>query len=468
MSKGTIFLIDDEAGLRLGIRRFLEAHGYRVQEAASCRDAEAGFRAVTPDAAIVDMQLPDGSGVNLVARLKRISADVPLIMLTGYGSIETAVSAMQEGAEQFLTKPVELPAILRLLERLLARPQDERGRVGVGDRGGLGPDAIDPFLGVGPGMRRLAAEAGRLRGFDAPVLILGETGTGKSVLARWLHANGPRAAKAFVDVNCATLSRELLDSELFGHERGAFTGATASKMGLLELADRGTVFLDEIGDMDPAVQPKLLKALEEKRIRRLGDVRERHVDFRLIAATHQDLHDLVREGRFRRDLYYRINAIVLEVPPLRERPGDIPALARCLLEGGRRDRSQAPPHLSEGALEALRAHSWPGNIRELRNVLERALVACSGNVIAPDDLRFAASTPAPARASDVTEGPATLEDIERRAIERALWEERGNVDATARRLGISRSGLYLKLRKFNVHPRMLALPPADPRNGHST
>jgi DNA-binding NtrC family response regulator len=464
VSKGTVFLVDDEPGLRSGIRSFLETHGYRVQEAASCRDAEAGFRAALPDAAILDLRLPDGDGVNLVARLKSISADVPLIVLTGHGSIETAVSAIQEGAEQFLTKPVDLPAILRLLERLLQHPPEDRGR--LLERGRLVVEGLDPFPGQSAAIRRLADEARRLRRTDAPVLLLGETGTGKSVLARWLHANGPRVDKAFVDVNCATLSRELLDSELFGHERGAFTGATASKMGLLELADRGTVFLDEIGDMDAAVQPKLLKALEEKRIRRLGDVRERRVDFRLIAATHQELDTLVEDGRFRRDLYYRINAVVLEVPPLRDRREDIPSLVGFLLDRARTERKQPAPELTPRALEALVEHSWPGNVRELRNVVERALVSCEGRRIEAEDLRLGRAGGSRPAAAPAAAAPVTLEEIERQAIEHALREERGNIDATARRLGISRSGLYLKLRKFGVHPRLSASV-GDPGNGQS-
>jgi DNA-binding NtrC family response regulator len=442
--KSSILLVDDEAGIRLGLRRFLEANGYRVQEATSCHEAELTFRTLAPDAAILDLQLPDGTGIDLVPRLKGIAPEVPLILLSAFGSIETAVAAIKLGAEQFLTKPVELPALLVLLGRLLEGRRDQRGR--LAGRSRQARDGIDPFFGTSPTVRRLAEETRRVCAAEAPVLIHGETGTGKGVLAKWIHSQSPRAEEPLVDLNCAALSRELLDSELFGHEKGAFTGATSSKMGLLEVAHGGTVFLDEIGDIDPAVQPKLLKALEEKRIRRLGEVRDRHVDFRLLAATHQNLERLVRDGKFRSDLYYRINTIILVVPPLRERREDIAPLAERLLEGGSRELGRSGVTLSAEALRALESHSWPGNVRELRNVLERALLVCDRPVIEVRDLRFSLGAPEPPIAGP----PRTLDELERGAIEEALRAEGGNVEAAARRLGISRSGIYLKIRKYKL------------------
>ena len=384
--------------------------------------------------------------MDLVPRLKAAAGDVPIIMLTGHGSIESAVRAIQEGAEQFLTKPVELPAILVLLERLMGSRRDRRNR--LAGRSEKAREAIDPFLGKSASVRLLAREAGKVAVSEVPVLIQGETGTGKGVLARWLHGNGPRAEEGMVELNCAAFSKDLLDSELFGHERGSFTGATASKMGLLEVAHRGTVFLDEIGDMDPAVQPKFLKALEDRRIRRVGDVRDRHVDFRLIAATHRDLEQRVREGLFRQDLFYRINTIVLVVPPLRERIEDLPVLAQHFLTRGLRERGRGPVALSPEALRALSAHSWPGNVRELRNVLERALVVSDRDVIAVEDLRFSLGSPldAPTEA----EPPLTLEETERQAVAAALRAEDGNVEATARRLAISKSGLYLRMKRYGL------------------
>jgi DNA-binding NtrC family response regulator len=445
MSKGSVLIVDDEAGVRFGIRRFLETSGYRVAEAASCREAELQFRTLPPDAALLDLQLPDGNGVDLVSRLKELAPEVPLVILTAYGSIETAVRAIKDGAEQFLTKPVEMKALLALLGRSLENRRDQRRRLVRSARETR--DDRDPFLGESAALRELEREVRRVAASDVPVLILGETGVGKGVLARFLHESGPRAEEALVDLNCAALSRDLLDSELFGHDKGAFTGAQGPKAGLLEAAHRGTVFLDEIGDMDPLVQPKLLKALEEKKIRRLGEVRDRHVDFRLVAATHRNLEHLVEAGRFRQDLYYRINAVTITVPPLRERPEDIPLLAAHLMERSAQGQGRRDLELSREAEDALRQHTWPGNVRELKNVLERALIVSDGPLIEVRDLRFSlGGSPHPGYRE---RGP-TLDEIEHRAIRSALTAESGNVDATARRLGVSRSGLYLKLKKYSL------------------
>ncbi|MEE8218183.1 MAG: sigma-54 dependent transcriptional regulator, partial [Vicinamibacteria bacterium] len=275
--------------------------------------------------------LPDGTALDLLPRIKELDASLPVIVLTGHASIDLAVRAVKEGADQFLAKPVELPALLVLLRRLLESQRARRRQIAGRTR--QAREEIDPFIGSSAPLRKLAEEARRVAASSSPILIEGETGSGKGVLARWLHRNGPRADEPFVDMNCAGLSRDFLETELFGHEKGAFTGAVSAKVGLLEVAHRGVVFLDEIGDLDPQVQPKLLKVLEEKRFRRLGEVRDRQVDIQLIAATHQNLAAMARERKFRSDLYYRISTIPLRVPPLRERPEDIPALARRLVEG---------------------------------------------------------------------------------------------------------------------------------------
>jgi transcriptional regulator with PAS, ATPase and Fis domain len=278
------------------------------------------------------------------------------------------------------------------------------------------------------------------------VLILGETGSGKGVLARWLHAASPRAAEPFVDLNCAGLARDFLETELFGHERGAFTGAVALKRGLLEVAHGGTVFLDEIGELHAEVQPKMLKVLEEKRFRRLGSVRDQTVDVRLLAATHRDLAAMADLGSFRNDLYFRINTLPLRVPPLRERSEDIPILARHLVERLGRDLGQECC-LTTATMQELTRYPWPGNIRELRNVLERAILLADGKYLAPGDLRFEARRRSAAPAG----GPAmTLADVERRQIEHVLSEESGRVESAAKRLGISRSTLYNKIQKFGL------------------
>src|SRR4029077_1034050 len=308
--KGVI--VDDEADVRLPPRRFLLGKGYAVLEADSVASVRAVLGQESVDAAVVDFSLPDGDGLDVLRSVKGQDASIPVVLLTGHGSIDLAVKAIKEGAEQFFTKPVELPALLVVIERAL---ENRRMRqVSLAGKSVQARQTVDPFFGESAVIRKLAADAARIVASTVPVLICGETGTGKGVLARWLHQNGPRAEEAFVDLNCAGLSRDLLETELFGHEKGAFTSATASKQGLFEVAHRGTIFLDEIGDVDLQIQPKLLKVLEEKRFRRVGDVRDRQVDVRLIAATHQDMGQLVREKKFRDDLYFRISTIPLSFP----------------------------------------------------------------------------------------------------------------------------------------------------------
>jgi DNA-binding NtrC family response regulator len=307
---------------------------------------------------------------------------------------------------------------------------------------------IDPFLGCSAVIQRLRDFSHRVANSDSPVVILGETGSGKGVLANWLHANGNRRHEQFLDLNCAGLDREFLETELFGHEKGAFTSAIAAKPGLLEIANHGTVFLDEIGDVDLQVQPKLLKVLETGRFRRLGDVRDRFADVRLISATHRDLARDVREGRFRSDLFYRINIVLLEVPALRLRTEDIPCLAERLL------LSLAPQSeeiaLDESAMRVLQKYPWPGNIRELRNVLQRALLVADKNVITERELQFF-----PARLEETpTRLPAaadlTLEEMEKSHIAAVLAQEFGSIQKAAKRLGIPRSSLYNKLNRFGI------------------
>ena len=445
MPRSRVLIVDDEAGVRFGLRDFLEAKGYQVDEAANCLAAEAMFMSRRPDVAILDYSLPDGNALDLMPRLKALDETVPLVILTGHGTIDLAVRAVKEGAEHFLTKPLELPTLLVMLERLLEGQRIRQRQIAGGRRDAR--KSTDPFALPSAAMRALAEEAERVGRSDSPVLILGETGVGKGVLARWLHERGPRSREAFVDLNCASLSRDLMETELFGHEKGAFTGAVAAKEGLLEVAHRGTVFLDEIGDVDPAVQPKLLKVLEEGRFRRLGDVRDREVDVRLIAATHQDLAAAVRDKRFRSDLYFRISALPLLIPPLRERPEDIPVLARTLLQQIGFDIDRAQLSLSDDALQALQAYPWPGNTRELRNVLERAAILGRGQALGASDLRFAAPMEV-APGSDDT--GLTLEEVERRHIERVLAEEGGHVERAARRLGVPRSSLYERVKRLGI------------------
>ena len=441
MLKGRVLIVEDEASTRLGVHDYLESYGYEVEEADSCAAALARLKVEVPDLVLLDYALPDGNALDVLRELKTHGIDVRVVVLTGHGSIELAVTAIKEGAEQFLTKPIELASLAVVVDRVIENQQNSRRvtatrsrRTDVGD---------DIFGGRSPAFQALAQDAHAAAASDVPILIEGETGTGKGMLARWIHRASRRASESLVDLNCAGLPRELLESELFGHEKGAFTGAIAAKPGLLEAAHRGTIFLDEIGDTDMAIQPKLLKVVEEKRFRRLGEVGERRVDVRFIAATNRNLVQLVDEGRFREDLYYRINTLVLRLPPLRHRKQDIPHLAAQLVQQLALEIRRAAPQIDPGAEQALIAHTWPGNVRELRNVLERAMMLSNAPILRRPDLRL----DGPTRRSSAPATSATLEEVEWQHIQRVLSDEGGNVGRTAQRLGIPRSSLYQKLKQ---------------------
>jgi len=445
MARNKVLVVDDESAVRFGIRDFLEQQGYEIDDADSCQEAQHLFRTSRPDIVIADYMLPDGTALDLIPRLKEIDPDIPLLVLTAHGSIDLAVRAIKEGAEQFLTKPLELQTLQVILQRLLQKQRNQHKQLASKKR--KVRQVIDPFIGTSSAIRALAEQARKILSTESPVLILGETGTGKGVLARWMHENSPRADEAFVDLNCAGLTRELLETELFGHEKGAFTSATSSKQGLFEVAHRGTIFLDEVGDVDLQIQPKLLKVLEEKRFRRVGDVRDRQVDVRLIAATHQDLGEFVRQKKFRDDLYFRISTIPLSFPPLRERIEDIPVVAQYLLDKVSADLSRSGISLDEECVKELQAYSWPGNIRELRNVIERAVLLSDQEIIGLHDLHFDghASVGTP-----FLDSRLTLVELEKQHIERVLQEEHGRVEKAAKRLGIPRSSLYQKLKKHQI------------------
>lgn len=394
-----------------------------------------------PDAALIDYSLPDGTGLELLARLKAAEPELPVILLTAHGSVDLAVQAVKEGAEQFFTKPVDLATLDIALRRAVDNSRNRIARRFV--RTVEARDAPDPLRRGRRSHSPLARRGREILGSSRPVLLLGETGTGKGVLARWIHHHGQRADESFVDLNCAGLSRELLESELFGYDKGAFTGAAGNKPGLLEGAHRGTLFLDEIGELTPEVQPKLLTVLEDQRFRRLGSIRDRIVDVKFIAATHHDLQARAAQGAFRSDLYYRISTFPLVVPPLRERGDDVLLLAEKILERIARELGRLGLRLSEAGQQALLSHAWPGNIRELRNVLERAALFADG-VIGASWL-FAQRS---ATASRVR--PRTLEEAERAHVESVLREVDGKVEALASILGLSRSTAYEKLKKHGL------------------
>jgi two-component system response regulator HydG len=401
--------------------------------AATATAARQAVAEDAPDVALVDLRLPDASGLRLFETLRADDPEVAVIFLTGHADVPTAVQAMRQGAADFLEKPVELET----LEASVARAAEHgrlRRELAVLRAGGGTSSAAAPST---PSVERLVALAAQ--NADAPVLILGETGTGKGWVARRIHDQSTRASAAFVEINCATLSPTFVESELFGHERGAFTDAKQAKRGLFEVAGRGTVFLDEVGELATDVQPKLLKAIEEGAFRRLGGTVELRSEARLVCATHQPLPALVAERRFRADLFYRLQVLTITLPPLRERPGELAALADQFVPRG--------ATLTPAARAALAAYRWPGNIRELKNALWRAAILADGAPIGPEHLGLGVGGPADAGDGDA---PLTLEAAERAAVERALAATGGNRVRAAQLLGIARSTLGEKLKRYGV------------------
>jgi DNA-binding NtrC family response regulator len=446
----SILIIDDDPGVLGVLGKFFQRKGWEVFSAGSGEDGVRLYEAHRPDLALLDLDLPGLSGRDILDIL--VSRGAAVVMLTGHAEVETAVDAMQSGAETFLTKPVNFAhleaAVLRAVEKVELRRTNELLARQMADRDGGGAG-----LGASPMMRDLSRQVDLLAASaDTSVLLLGESGTGKSFIAQLLHARSPRSRGPFVEINAAGLSATFLDSELFGHERGAFTDAREMKRGLFEVADRGTLFLDEIGDLAPELQPKLLKVLETRSFRRLGGTREMQVDVRLVAATNKDLQAEVRAGRFREDLFYRLSVFPMVVPPLRERSReDVLELAhRFLRELGQRHRN-SPTELSGKALELLAGYAWPGNVRELKNVLERALVLASGSErIEAEHLPPTLKGPGAPRAAREEPSILPLEEVERRHIERTLFLLGGNRTSAAEKLGISRSTLHTKIQQYGL------------------
>lgn len=440
-----LLVVDDDPTTRLAISVFFQKRGLEVMEAEDCRSARTALEDGAPDAIVLDYRLPDGTALDLLESWNQAGWPLPpVILLTGHASIDLAVLAIKQGADNFVTKPVELETLGLMIDRALENRKNRQVRLLRQSHEKRGE--LNPFVGSSDAIRRLEEETRKVLRSTLPILIHGETGTGKGVLANWLHRNSDRGDESFVDINCAGLSRDFLESELFGYAKGAFTGANQNKVGLLEIAHRGTVFLDEIGDLALEVQPKLLKVLEDHRFRRLGDTRDRRVDLWLVAASHQDLSQAVQEGTFRSDLYYRLSTIPLEVPPLRQRQEDIPTLAEIVLDDLSQQLGREGLELSEEARGALHHYDWPGNVRELRNVLERAALLSENNVLRLRDLRFRQ-----AQDADGSEAPfLTLEAMEIRHIERALRLEDGQVTRAAERLDIPRSTLYQKIKRYQI------------------
>ncbi len=442
----TLLLVDDDAAVLRAIGEYFERIGYEVWRDGMAEHAMDTFQRVRPDVVVLDLHLPDASGLVVLERLRREGAAV--ILLTGQGDIETAVKAMQLGAENFLTKPVDMAhlaaAVARVAEKARLSRQNARLKALDHESEGLAS------LGVSPAMQELARQLELLAASErSTVLLSGESGTGKGWVARIIHNLSLRSGGPFVEVNCAGLQATFLDSELFGHEKGAFTDAKERKIGLFELADQGTIFLDEVGELAPELQPKLLKVLETKKFRRLGGTKELSVDVRLIAATNRDLVREVEAGQFREDLYYRLNVMPLVLPPVRERSReDRIDLIRRILADLKSQLPGCPTECTSDVLDRLLSANWPGNVREMRNVIERSMILARGQSQIgfeqlPPDLRQRAST-------DRRYQAQSLSEVERQHIERTLRHHGGNRTRAALELGISRATLINKIKHYGM------------------
>ncbi|MGE0707900.1 MAG: sigma-54-dependent transcriptional regulator [Planctomycetota bacterium] len=443
--KTTVLVVDDEPLVRRSLKEFLSGRGYEVREAETGALALERFREGV-DAVLLDFNLPDLDGIEVLAAMRALDPTPPVVMLTAHSSVERAVKAMQAGATHFAAKPFDLEDISALLERSLEplRLRREVARL----RREAAQDEV--LVGESPRMLRVRELLERIaRSPGSTVLIAGESGTGKDLAARLIHARSERRAAPFVNITCSALPDALLESELFGHERGAFTDARQRKAGLLEEADGGTVFLDEIAEMSPQVQAKLLRFLEAKTFRRVGGSTELRPDVRVIAATHKDLVKELEAGRFREDLYYRLAVLQLELPALRERDGDVELLAQVFVERFNREFHRQLM-LSPDALRLLRAHRWPGNVRELRNALERAVLLAAGPRLETRDLDFLAPSAPPSSQILLPPGGLNLEELERRLIGEALERAGGNQSQAARLLGLTRDQIRYRMGKFEL------------------
>jgi len=437
-----ILVVDDERAMRAGITEVLERNGFAVTAvdsgpAALAALADGGYALV-----LSDMRMPTMSGAELLAAVQERHPGLPMVMMTAYGTVEDAVAAMKTGARDFLTKPFAPPDLLHLVRSILRDPASERPAGGEGGR----PRAERRLVTRAPAMQRILAVASGVAASRAPILLEGESGTGKELVARYVHAAGPRRTQPFVAVNCAALPRELLESELFGHERGAFTGATARKLGKFELAHGGTLLLDEVSEMEPGLQAKLLRVLQEHEVDRVGGLRPVPIDIRVIATTNRSLRALVAAGAFRRDLYYRLNVIPLALPPLRARREDLDALIDHFCG---RFAAGKPLAVDAAARAYLKRHPWPGNVRELEHVIERAALLATGGVITAADVQLD-DEPLAEPAPTVSLAGLTVHEVERRLIMETLRRTNNNRSRAAEMLGISVRTLRNKLAEYRL------------------
>lgn len=447
MSQGRILIVDDEKNSRQALAEILSEDGYNVATAMDGHRAMEEIREKSPDLVLTDLKMPGMDGLELLERVRVISSDIPVIILTAFGTVKTAVLALKQGAEHYLTKPVDIEelevVVNKAMERsrLVSEAKNLRERLREKYR-------FENLVGSSPQMQEVFQTVEQVAPSNATVLVLGETGTGKELIAEAVHQHSLRSQGPFVKLNCATLSENLLESELFGHEKGSFTGANARRIGKFELAHGGTLFLDEIGDLNTSTQVKLLRFLQEQKFERVGGNDVIEVDVRLVAATNRDLEAAIAEGRFRQDLFYRLNVISIRMPPLRERASDIPLLVHHFIQKYREKNKKVVKSIEPEAMHELVSYNWPGNIRELENVIERAVVLCQGEIIECRHLPTLFSN----LHSRVELGPpipgSRMEEIERYAIQETLEHTGGNRTHAAAILGISVRKLQYKLREY--------------------
>jgi two-component system response regulator AtoC len=452
--KPCVLVVDDEELIRWSVSEHLKQEGFRTRTAANGEEALATIEEEAPDALVLDLKMPKVDGMEVLSELRRREVTIPVVVLTADGGIDTAIEATRLGAHAYLTKPFDLREVVLAVSRVLedARLRREVHYLRARERGGYGD-----FVGTASALDPVFETLERLEKIDAPtVLLLGESGTGKDIVARMIHARGQRRDKPFMEIDCASLPQALIESELFGHERGAFTDAHARKQGLFEVAAGGVVFLDELGELPLGTQAKLLRALENRTFRRVGGVANLRMDVALVAATNRNLAEEVRAGRFREDLFFRLNVVPIQLPPLRERREDIPALVNHFLEQFNTRFGRGVLGITEEAMQLLQGWRWPGNVRELRNVLERIVILGPDDVVTPNDLpteiRFA-RTEGPGQGDcpfQLPEEGVDLEAVERGLLIQALQRTDGNQSAASRLLGISRYALRYRMEKYGL------------------
>jgi len=447
--KSTVLVVDDEEKLRRVVELQLKTAGFEVEQAGSAEEALKLTDGA--DVILTDLRLPGISGLELLAKLRRQDSHTPVIVMTAFGSIETAVDAMKAGAVDFLPKPFSLDHLMTVIHKALEirtlRDENRELRAELGQR-----YEFDNIVGRSDAMREIFGTVERVAPTRATVLLCGESGVGKDLIARAIHHHSPRDGRPFVKINCTALPENLMESELFGYEKGAFTGANTTKPGKFEQADTGTVFLDEIGDVPASVQVKLLRILQEREFERLGSNKTRHIDVRVLAATNVDLRAALEQGTFREDLYYRLNVLPINIPPLRERKEDIPFLADHFVKKLRKDLGTAAQSISDSAIQRLLEYHWPGNVRELENVIERSMVLATNSILEAGDIKLdLAPKPRIAAGTDgfLPEG-MTLDDFERSIIREALHRTNGNKSQAARLLGLTRNALRYRLSQMGI------------------